>query len=123
MAEQARYTILFDEKLQLIREHVEHQINEEEARAISSTCETLVKRFENPRKIKFLVVVLNFGRMSSKVRKVFISDVKREDVYKVALVGSSPYLSALLSFFFMVTGLHKMKLFAGEQEAIRWLNE
>jgi hypothetical protein len=123
MAEKAKYEMYLDEKLQVIREKVDGQIEEEDAKNIETMSEKLVTQLKDPRKVKVFISVSNLSRMSSKVRKIFINGLKRNNLYKVAITGSSPYLKAVITFFFIAAGINKVKLFNNEREAIRWFNE
>jgi mitochondrial fission protein ELM1 len=123
MAEKAKYEIYLDEKIQIIREKIDGPVDEEDTKNITAVSKALVKQLKDPQKVKLLVSVSNFRSTPSKVRKLFINGLKLNSVYKVAITGPNPYLEALITFFFIATGINKVKLFNNEREAIQWLNE
>jgi hypothetical protein len=123
MAEKAKYEMYLDEKLQIIRGNVDGPVDEEDTKNITAQSEALVKQLKDPGKVKLLVAVTRFNRASSKVRKLFINGLKRSNVCKVAITGPNHYLEVLINFFFMATGINKVKLFDNERDATRWLNE
>lgn len=123
MADKAKFEIHVDEKLQVIRLQVEGQIDEETSQAVLDTIEKLVPGLKNPEKVKTLVISSNFGKATPKGRKIFYENVKRPTLYKMAFVGKSMYIKAIITFIQIFSGLKKVRLFSDEQEAIRWLNE
>ena len=119
----ARYTVQFDEKLQIIRQEIEGELTEEDARAISAASSALVDASKDPGKVRILIKHANFIRTPSKARKIFMNDLKRSNLYRIAVVGQSPGIKAMLFFLSLATGLNKMKMFSNEREAVRWLFE
>jgi hypothetical protein len=117
------FDIKIDEENQIIRQYFSGQIKDEDAIEISKKTEELVEKLKNPHKVKILAVFFNIKKIPPKVRKQFITDLKRENLYKVAFVGFNYYVAALIYFFILITNKKKVRIFSLEQEAIEWLNK
>jgi ABC-type cobalamin transport system permease subunit len=123
MAEKENYTIRLDDTLQIIRQTITGQIDEEDAKKISSTTRAVARELKDPRRVRILAVGANVGKTGSKVRKILMNDLNDPTLYKIALVDSNPFIKALISFMFIVTGLDKARTFSDEKDAIGWLNK
>jgi hypothetical protein len=123
MAEKANYTIRLDDKLQIIRQDITGQVNVADAKKISSATRVIARELKDPQRVRVLAVSAKVGKIESKARKILMNDLNDPTLYKMALVGSNPFLKALISFVFIVTGLDKARMFSNEKDAIGWLNE
>jgi hypothetical protein len=123
MAGNANYTICLDDKLQIIRQNITGQVDEVEAKKISSATRAMAQELKDPQRVRILAVSSNVGKMGSKVRKILMNDLKDPTLYKMAFAESNPYLKALISFIFIVTGLDKVRMFSNEKDAQDWLNK
>ena len=123
MAEKANYEIRLDEKLQIIRQTLTGQIDEEEAKKVSSATRALAQELKDPQRVRILTVSSNVGKPRPKVRKILMNDLNDPTLYKLALVDSNPFLKALISFIFIVSGISKARMFLNETDAIGWLDK
>jgi hypothetical protein len=119
----AEISVRLDEHLQIIRQDVNGIIDEEDADTISTMTKTLSAGLKDPQKIRILSVSNGFGKATSKARKRLLDNLKQSDLYKIATMGTNPYMKAVFSFILMASGTKKVKVFTSEQDAIRWLNE
>lgn len=64
-------------------------------------------------------------KMSSVARKTIIEAFGSSDtrIGKTAVIGASRYLRVLTSFILKAVGRENVRLFAGEEEALQWLNQ
>jgi hypothetical protein len=118
-----KYRVWLDKDRQIIRQEIDGELNEEDARVISETTIALGNASKEPDKVRILIKHANFIKTPSKVRKIFTHDMKKGNLYRIAVMGRSPGIKAMLFFLTMATGLNKLKMFKDEGEAIRWLNE
>jgi hypothetical protein len=123
MAEKANFTISLDDKLQIIRQDITGQVDVEDAQKISSATRAIARELKDPQRVRILAVSPRAGKVESKARKILMNDLNDPVLYKIALVGSNPFIKALTSFIFIVTRLDKARMFSNEKDAVEWLNE
>jgi hypothetical protein len=119
----AKISTYLDEGLQIIRQNIEGVIDEEDADNLSNMIKTLSAGLKDAHKVRVLVVSDGLGKGTTKARKRLLENLDEVDLYKIAVMGKNPYMKTLFTFILMVTGTKKVKIFIGEQEAVRWLNE
>jgi hypothetical protein len=123
MAEKASYAIRLDEKLQIIRQDITGQVDVEDAKKISSTTRSIARELKDPQRVRILAVSSKVGKIESKARKILMNDLNDPTLCKMAFVGSNPFIKALISFVFILTGLDKARMFLDEKDAVGWLNK
>ena len=123
MAEKEKFTIQLDETLQIIRQNITGQFDEEEAKKISNATRAVARELKDPQRVRILAVASNVGKLGSKARKILMNDLKDPTLYKMAFVDSNPFIKVLISFIFILTGLDKVRMFSDEKDAIGWLNK
>ncbi|HUI91922.1 MAG TPA: STAS/SEC14 domain-containing protein [Chitinivibrionales bacterium] len=123
MAGQQKFTMELDEKLQIIRNHVFGELDENLARMLTDAVAKIEPRLKNPDKVRILVFLNIGGKGTSSGRKILVENIKRPRFYRMAIVGSNPYMRALGAFILVAMGINKLKLFSNERDAIQWLNE
>jgi hypothetical protein len=123
MAEKANYTIWLDDKLQIIRQNITGPIDEEDAKKISSATRAAARQLKDPQRVRILAVSSNVEKIESKPRKILMNDLKDPTLNKMAFVENNPYLKALISFTFILTGVDKVRMFSNEKDAIDWLTK
>lgn len=123
MAEKENYTIRLDDKLQIIRQTITGQFDEDGAKKLSSATRAVARELKDPRRVRILAIASNVGKLGSKARKILMNDLNDPTLYKMAFVDTNPFIKALISFIFIVTGLDKERMFSDEKDAIGWLNK
>jgi hypothetical protein len=123
VTEEVKFTVELDEKLQIVRNRIFCDLDEDHAIRITDAMAAARSRMKNPDKVRALVYFNLAGKGTTKGRRILMDNLKRPGFYKMAVLGNNPYMSALATFFFVATGINKIKLFSNEQEAVRWLNE
>jgi hypothetical protein len=123
VTEEARFIVELDEKLQIIRNRIFCGLDDELAVQITEAMIAAKSRMKDPDKVRALVFFNLASKGTTKGRKILMDNLKRPDFYKMAVLGNNPYMAALATFFFVATGINKVKLFSDESDAIRWLNE
>jgi hypothetical protein len=123
VAEDIKFTVELDEKFQIIRNRIFCGLDDDLATKITDAMIATKSRMKDPGKVKALVFFNLASKGTTKGRKILMDNLKRPDFYKMAVLGNNPYMAALATFFFVATGINKVKLFSDENDAIRWLNE
>jgi hypothetical protein len=119
----AKISIHLDENLQIIRQDIDGVIDEEDAENISTMTKTLSAGLKDPQKIRIFSVSNGFGKATAKARKRLLKNLQQPDLYKIAVMGTNPYMKTVFAFILIATGTKKVKVFTIEHEALRWLNE
>jgi hypothetical protein len=123
MSEQPKFTMELDEEFQIIRNQIFCGLDEDLARQLTNSVAAVLPRLKDPNKVRFLVFINLANKGTTKGRKILMENFKRPELYKMAVLGNNPYMAALAAFFFVASGVNKVKLFSNERDAILWLNE
>jgi hypothetical protein len=115
--------IAIDRERRFIRQRIAGEVSEDDARAVESLTVQEVPKLEDPSYVRILIDGRKFGFASTKARKIFSKNLKREDLGKIAFWGARGRIASTLLFFASVFSRGKMRLFSSEDKAIGWLLE
>jgi hypothetical protein len=118
------YKIWWDDKNKVARVYVTGELHE----ALTYEIREQAKQFIEERggSMDWLVIVENFTypmTASSRERKGIAEAIKFLAVGKIAMVGISGAIKALLTFILKAAGHNNIKFFKTEEEALKWLKE
>jgi hypothetical protein len=119
----AEISMHLDEKTQIIYQHVEGIIDDEDSDRLYSMTDVLAARLKDRHKVRILTISDRIGKTSSNARKALLRNMRDPDLYKIAVMGRNPYMKALFTFILSVSGMKKTKMFTDEADAVRWLCE
>jgi hypothetical protein len=117
------FTMYLDEQSQVIRQRVECVLDDEVSRRLFNKTAELAAKLKDPRKIRILAVSDTFGKPTPAARRSLMNNVKRSELYKLAMVGNNPFMRAVISFFLSVGSTGKVRLFENEDDALEWLKK
>jgi hypothetical protein len=112
-----------DEKKQIIYQRVEGPLDTEDSKKIFEMVVEFKKKLLDPDKIRILAFSDTTEKPTPEARRMLIEHEKRDDLYKLAVVGKNPYMRTVLSFFLMVSGSKKVRMFTTEADALIWLDK
>jgi hypothetical protein len=112
----------FDEKSQVIYQWIEGSLDEDDSNRMTAGIVELKKRLREPDKIRILAISEKPEKPTPGARRLFMENARKEDLYKMAVLGRNPYMRAAVSFLLMVSGLKKIRIFPDETAALKWLN-
>ena len=118
-----KISVYLDEELQVIRQHLDGDIDEKMALQLFEETGAAVARLRDPNQVRVLAVSDSIGKAGAKVRRMMLNNLFNDNVYRVALVGKNPFMRAAVSFFLVLKPSKKIRMFGNEDEALRWLNE
>lgn len=116
-------SVYLDEKLQVIRQHIEGNIDEEMTIRFFEESRAAAARLKDPKMIRILAISDSLGKGTPGARRSLMDNLNNDDVYRVALVGKNPFMKAAVSFLLVLKPSKKVRTFGNEDEALRWLNE
>jgi hypothetical protein len=123
MDKKPTYRMELDEKTQVIYQWIEGSLDEDDSKRMTAGIIELKKKLHEPDRIRILVVSEKPAKPTPGARRRFLADARRDDLYKMAILGRNPYMRAAVSFILMVSGLKKLRVFPDEPEALKWLSE
>ena len=118
-----KISVYLDEELQVIRQHLDGNIDEGMATKFFEESRAAAARLKDPKKIRVLAISNSLGKGTPKARRKLMANLNNDDVYRVALVGKNPFMNAAVSFFLVIKPSKKVRVFGNENEALQWLNE
>lgn len=118
-----KITVYLDEKLQVIRQNFDGNIDEDMVQRFLEENHAAAARLKDPKKIRILGVADSLGKGSPEARRQLLSNLSDADVYRVALVGKNPFMNVAVSFFLAIKPSKKIRVFGNEDDAMRWLLE
>jgi len=113
--------VAIDKERRFIRECIAGEVSEDDARTVEGLTAQEVPKLEDPSCVRILIDGRKFGFASTKARRIFSKNLKREDLGKIAFWGTRGRIASTLLFFASVFSNGKMRLFSSEDEAIGWL--
>jgi hypothetical protein len=120
----AKIKVLLDEELQIIRQELDGDFNEEDAIRCGAESEKYAQKLKNPQVVNVLVNSRKLGKSDARARKKMAEFSNLSQVHKVALWGTgNPFVRTIVNFLNSATGQHKIAIFKFEQEALNWLLE
>ena len=117
---------LWVDKEGIIRIFESKPFSEEEIKDIIKEVKRILKDFNGKARVLIRVTgKIEFPLINSKVRKEIAKQAKEIDkdtgLEKVAIVGSNIISRTIASFVISSSGLNNIKVFATENEALKWL--
>jgi hypothetical protein len=110
-----------DEKTQVIYQNIEGPIDDEDSQRIVDMITEFKKKLREPDKVRILAISETAAKPTPRARRLLMKNTKRNDFYRIAIVGNNPYMRAVFSFFLIVSGSNKIRLFANKNDALDWL--
>ena len=121
MSIQSKIEMYLDETTQVIYQQVEGPIDEDDSKRMYEMVVELKKKLRDPGKVRILAISDNAAKPSPGARRALMENEKRDDFYRMAVVGSNPYMKTALTFFLMVSGSKKIRVFSNREDALTWL--
>ncbi len=116
-----KFKVWWDEKESIIRTKYWGDAEEEDAikqtAAISELAQSKVG------KVDVLNDLSEAGKASSKARKLYAEQIKKEKIRKHAFIGAKVMTRVIVSFIQKFSGATNVKFFTTEEEALKWLKE
>jgi len=122
-AEMGEISVCLDEKLQVIRQRLDGNIDDEMVTTFFNESQTAAARLKDPKKIRVLAISDTLGKATPGARRRLMNNLTNDDVYRVALVGKNPFMNAAISFFLVIKPSKKIRVFGNENDALHWLVE
>lgn len=118
---QPKYSIVWDEKEQLIRSSYRGYFSKEDAEHCSADILALAK--EKGGNVNTLNDMRKATGASMEARLVFARLAKAPEFNKQAFFGQGHFINTILTLVMDVAGATKTKFFSTEAEALKWLKE
>jgi hypothetical protein len=113
--------IRLDEELQIIRQQIIGQTDEELASWIIEQTTKCASQLKDPAHVRILLDGRKLGRMSAKGRGMLALMQKKPELTKLASWGMGLVDRTLIRFINRAIGMNKMMAFKDEKTAIEWL--
>lgn len=119
--ENQKFKVWWDEEKQIIRAKFWGDQDEDSAQGALEEIQRIVKG--KPDENLLLIDLTEAGSASSAARQKFVEIAKVENIKKEATFGANTVARIVTSFVVRFSGVTNHKMFATEEEALKWLKE
>jgi len=114
---------VYIDKNDIIHQIFEGFLVEDDALKLEKETERLVAILKNPSKVRIFVDSTKERKVELKARKILMANLKRDNVYKLAVWGAHPFTHGIVNLFRIAAKISKIRSFKDRDEAYRWLLE
>lgn len=123
MSEEARWKVWWDEKDKVIRLRVWGRNDEQDVNGLVAKIAEIKRDFPGE-KLRILLDLIQASAPSAPARKIIAKEIYKDPaIDKIAAIAPSILVRTVNSFLMKVSGVSdsKVKMFAAEAEALKWL--